>query len=82
MGDPVRDRHMKAAMLRDEGKTYSEIGEVLGVSKRRAQQMVIAGRRPSPDRCQTCLVEIKPWRNEFCSYKCYAIRANAENDNS
>jgi plasmid maintenance system antidote protein VapI len=43
------NRKIFAFNLREEGKTYREIAETLGVSNSRAQQLCVAGRRLKQD---------------------------------
>ena len=41
----MTDRHRQAVELRLQGRTYQEIGDALGVSKGRAEQLVRIGQR-------------------------------------
>lgn len=38
--DAMNERHQQAVTLRLQGKTFEEIGTVLGVKKQRAQRMI------------------------------------------
>ena len=41
----IAKRRKKALKLRDQGKTYEQIGDELGVSKQRAERIVKAAQR-------------------------------------
>ena len=45
MKEKTRHKMWSALTLRDSGLTYAAIGEALGVSKGRAWQLVLKGRR-------------------------------------
>lgn len=73
VGTPMTlDEKQKAIELREAGKSYKEIADILGVAKSTISTL-FQRRKPEGKRCQCCGSRIKnanTGRKKFCSDKC------------